>query len=97
MSTPKSGNAPRIGESITTAGGRTASTLAILLTSSDPEMVAIGKKLVIDPASPSGLAWKVSYPQKHIKPGDTAGYLNKALGYWAVTVNRKKYIAHRVV
>ena len=47
------------------------------------------------PLSPTGLVWIKS--SGRVKAGDHAGSYNGARGYYYVTINKKKYLAHRVV
>lgn len=47
------------------------------------------------PLSPTGLVWIKSFGR--VKAGDHAGSYNGARGYYYVTINKKKYLAHRVV
>lgn len=71
--------------------------LTPLLMSADPEIVSIGKSLVIDPMSPSGLSWKVAAGRwGRINPGTPAGSLKKN-GYWYVFVGKKLRLSHRIV
>lgn len=53
----------------------------------------LGKVLVLDESSPSGLRWHKSYGRFR---GQPAGHLNE-LGYWTVRVAKRLYYAHRVV
>lgn len=47
------------------------------------------------PSSPTGLVWIKS--SGRVKAGDHAGSYNSARGYYYVTINKKKYLAHRVI
>jgi hypothetical protein len=60
-----------------------------------PELRArLCELLEVDPASPSGLRWKVS-PSHRAPAGSPAGTLTA--GYWHVTVNYRRYRVHRLV
>jgi hypothetical protein len=52
--------------------------------------------LEADPASPSGLRWRVS-PRRNVAAGSPAGCLCNIKGYWLVRVDGRLYRAHRLV
>lgn len=47
--------------------------------------------------SPSGLIWRNKYKNAKISVGSNAGHLNKKHGYYEVSVEGKRYYAHRVI
>ena len=44
---------------------------------------------------PNGLIWRVNKAKS--KPGDPVGKLNKATGYYMVSVDNEMYMVHRIV
>lgn len=56
------------------------------------------EKLSISSTSDSGLIWNTRpSPRSKRRAGDAAGTLDKATGYFKVTVDGKQYGAHRIV
>lgn len=62
----------------------------------DEELVVAREHLVVDPSSPSGLAWKKRRRGVSKRVGDPAGY-RRYDGYWWIGINRRKSNAARWV
>lgn len=50
-----------------------------------------------DESSPSCLIWKNKYKNSQVVIGNSAGHLNKKHGYYEVSLEGRRYYAHRVV
>lgn len=60
-----------------------------------PPLQCLEELLEVDDTSPSGLRWK-KYRAHNAQPGDVAGWLNKTLNRWQISVCRKKYFCYRI-
>ena len=60
-----------------------------------PPLELLEEFLMLDETSPSGLRWR-KYRAHNAKPGDTAGWLNKHLNRWQISINKRKYLCYRI-
>lgn len=65
------------------------------------ESDVVNELFYYDENSPSGLRWKILRANNKVKIGDTAGSIHTdtrtGRKCWHVTINNKRYLAHRVV